>query len=81
MTYSLSFGSPYSFGDQFPGEVDGFGFEVIAEGEIAEHLEERVMAARVADVFEIVMLAAGADAFLRGRRACSRASPGQGRRP
>ena len=40
-------------------------FEIIAEGKIAEHFEERVVAAGVADVFEIVVLAAGADAFLR----------------
>ncbi len=51
---------------QVPGEVDGFGFEVVAEGEVAEHFEERVVAAGVADVFEIVVFAAGADAFLRG---------------
>ena len=53
------------FGQQVPGKVDRFGFEVIAEGEVAEHLEERVVAARVADVLEIVVLAAGANAFLR----------------
>ncbi len=52
--------------DQFPGEVDGFGLEVVAEGEVAEHLEEGVMAAGVADVLQIVVLAAGADALLRG---------------
>ena len=39
--------------------------EVVAEGEIAEHLEEGVMARGVADVIEVVVLAAGADAFLR----------------
>ena len=43
--------------------------EVIAEGEVAEHLEKRVVAARVADVLEIVVLAAGAHALLRGGRA------------
>ena len=43
---------------------DGVGFEVVAEGEVAEHLEERVMAAGVADIFEIVVLAAGAHALL-----------------
>ena len=50
---------------QFPGEVDGVGLEVVAEGEVAQHLEEGVMAAGVADVLEVVVLAAGADAFLR----------------
>jgi len=53
-------------GDEGQGEVDGVGFEVVAEGEVAEHLEEGVMAASVADVFEVVVLAAGADAFLGG---------------
>ena len=43
--------------------------EVVAEGEVAEHLEERMVPARVADVLEIVVLAAGANAFLRRRRA------------
>ena len=51
---------------QLPGVGDGFALEVVAEAEIAEHLEEGVMAAGEADVFEIVMLSAGADAFLRG---------------
>ncbi len=49
---------------EVPGELDGFGFEVVAEGEVAQHFEERVVAAGVADVFQIVMLAAGADALL-----------------
>ena len=52
-------------GDQVPGELDGFGFEIIAEGKIAQHLEEGVMAARIADVLQVVMFAAGAHAFLR----------------
>ncbi|MGA2134382.1 MAG: hypothetical protein ABSH50_18985 [Bryobacteraceae bacterium] len=56
-------------GDQFPGEIDGIGFEVIAEGEIAQHFEEGEMPAGVADVFQVVMLAAGAHAFLRCRGA------------
>ena len=43
--------------------------EIIAEGEIAEHLEEGVVARGVADIVEVVMLAAGAHAFLRRGRA------------
>ena len=62
----LVLGQAVILGDEVPGELDGLGFEVIAEGEIAEHLEEGVMAAGVADVFEVVVLAAGAHAFLRG---------------
>ena len=56
-------------GDQRPGKFDCLGLEIIAEREVAEHLEERVVARRIADVVEIVVLAAGAHAFLRGRRA------------
>ncbi len=44
--------------------------EVTAEGEIAEHLEEGVVAAGVADCFRVFVgkrcFAAGADAFLGG---------------
>ncbi len=58
-------GEAIFLGHQLPGEIDGFALEVIAEGKIAEHFEERMMAASVADVIEIVMLATGAHAFLR----------------
>ena len=62
-------------GDQLPGELDRVGFEIVAEGEIAEHLEERVVARGIADIVEIVVLAAGAHAFLRRwRRGCRAAS-------
>src|SRR5262249_7520374 len=64
----LALGERVVLGEQFPGEVDRLGFEVVAEGEIAQHLEEGVMTAGVADVFEIVVLAAGADALLRSGR-------------
>ena len=56
-------------GDQRPGKLDRFGLEIIPEGEIAEHFEEGVMPGRVADIVEVVMLAAGAHAFLRRDRA------------
>ena len=55
--------------DQFPSPGDGFLLEVVAEGPVAEHLEECVMVGVEADVFEVVVLAAGADALLRVRRA------------
>ena len=48
--------------------MDRLALEVVAEAEIAQHLEERVMARRVADVLEIVVLAARAHAALRARR-------------
>ena len=39
--------------------------EVVAEAEVAQHLEEGVVARGVADVLQVVVLAAGAHAFLR----------------
>ena len=56
-------------GQQLPGEADGVALEVIAEREIAEHLEERVVARRVPDVLQVVVLAARAQAALRSRGA------------
>ena len=49
---------------QLPGEGDRFGFEVIAEREVAEHLEERVVAERRADGVEVVVFAAHTHALL-----------------
>ena len=54
--------------DQGPGVMDRLFLEIIAEGEVAEHLEEGVMPGGIADIVEIIMLAAGAHALLRGRR-------------
>ena len=51
-------------GDQLPGKLDGVFLEVVAEGEIAEHLEEGVVPGGIADIVQVVVLAAGADAFL-----------------
>ena len=48
-----------------PGVLDRGRLEIIAEREIAEHLEEGVMPGRIADIVEIVMLAAGSKTFLR----------------
>ena len=50
---------------QLPRPLDRFLLEVIAEAPVAEHLEKRVVIRVESDVVEIVMLAAGADAFLR----------------
>ena len=55
--------------EKLPGVLDRVALEVVAEGEVPEHFEERVVARRVADVVKVVVLAAGADALLRGRRA------------
>ena len=65
-------------GDQVPGELDRLFLEVVAEREVAQHLEEGVVARGVADILEVVVLAAGAHAFLRGRGAAvGRASRGR----
>ena len=53
----------------FPGVFDRLLLEVIAEGEVAEHLEERVVARGVTHLLEVVVLPAGADALLAGYRA------------
>jgi hypothetical protein len=37
--------------------MDRIALEIVAKAEIAEHFEERVMAGRIADVLEIVVLA------------------------
>ena len=49
---------------QFPCMVDGAFLEIVAEAEVAQHLEEGVMARRIADIVQIVVLAAGPDTFL-----------------
>src|SRR5918999_3390861 len=58
-------------GDELPREGDRFALEVIAKGEVAEHLEEGVVTRGMADLFQVVVLSAGANAFLRGRRSAT----------
>ena len=55
-------------GQQFPGVGDGVLLEIVAETEVAQHLEEGVVARGVADLVEVVVLAAGAHAALRTDR-------------
>ena len=55
--------------DQFPGVGDGVLLEVVAEAEVAQHLEEGVVAIGEAHVLKVVVLAAGAHALLRRGRA------------
>ena len=57
-------GKPEDSGHQVPGEFDRVVLEVVAEREVAQHLEEGVMTGRETDNVEIVVLAAGAHAFL-----------------
>lgn len=48
--------------------MDGVALEIVAEAEVAQHFEESVVPRGVADVFQVVVLAAGAHAFLAGGR-------------
>jgi hypothetical protein len=61
----LRLGQAPLLGQEIPGEFDRMLLEVVAKGEIAEHLEEGVVARGKADIVEIIVLAAGAYAFLR----------------
>ena len=67
--HQIFLGNAQFFRDQFPGKWDRIGFEVIAKAEIAEHLEKRVMARRIAHIVQIIVFAASTHAFLRGRGA------------
>ena len=51
-------------GDELPGEVDRLVLEVVAEREVAEHLEEGAVPVGAADVLEVGVLAAGAQHLL-----------------
>jgi len=55
--------------DQIPSKLDRPILEVISERKVAEHLEEGVMARGIADIVEVIVLAARAHAFLRRHRA------------
>jgi hypothetical protein len=55
-------------GDELPGEADRVALEIVAEREVAEHLEEGVVPGGVPHLLEVVVLAAGAHALLRRRR-------------
>ncbi len=57
------------FGDQLPGELYCYIFKVISKGKIPQHFEKSVMPSRVANIFKIIVFAAGSYAFL-----CSRCS-------
>ena len=62
----LVLGQPIDTGQQFPGVLDGVTLEIVAEAEVAQHLEERMVPGRIANVFQVVVLAARAHAALRG---------------
>ncbi len=51
-------------GQELPRPVDRLALEVVAEAPVAEHLEQRVMARRPADLLEVVVLAGDPQAAL-----------------
>jgi hypothetical protein len=55
-----------SLGDELPGVPDRLDLEVVAEGEVSEHLEEGVVSSAPAHLLEVVVLAGDAHAFLGG---------------
>jgi hypothetical protein len=59
-------GQPELAGQELPAVGDGLSLEVVAEGEIAQHLEEGVMPRGATDVLEVIVLAARAHALLGG---------------
>lgn len=46
--------------------MDGVMLEIVAEAEVAEHLEEGMVACGIAYVLKVIVLAAGANALLGG---------------
>ncbi len=59
-------------GDELPAQRDRQLLEVVAEAEVAHHLEEHEVALGAPDVVEVVVLATGADALLRAHGAAER---------
>ena len=68
MSYASSSHLP-DVGQQRPREREGVLLEVVAEREVPEHFEERVVAVGRPDVVEVVVLAADPHHLLRSRRA------------
>ncbi len=55
-------------GDELPRPRDRFGLEVVAEAEVAEHLEEGEVPVGATHLVEVVVLSAGPDALLDRHR-------------
>jgi hypothetical protein len=51
-------------GHQLPGVLDRFLLEIVAEGEVAQHLEEGLVPRRAPDHLQVVVLARHAQALL-----------------
>ena len=63
---------PKAIGEQVPCKGNGIFLEVVAETEVAHHLEERQMASRPADLIEVVVLTARTNTLLDRRRSAVR---------
>ena len=73
---------PQVLRQQVPGELDRLALEVVTEAPVAEHLEERVVAGRPADLFEVVVLARDAqDPLVVGGPGVASASRHRSARP
>jgi len=48
--------------------LDRAGLEIVAEGEVTQHLEEGVVARSIADIVQVIVLAASPNRLLRRRR-------------
>src|SRR5690606_16185888 len=59
---------PVGGGKELPGVVNGVALEIIAEAEVAQHLEKGVVTRSVTDVLQIIVLATGAHALLAADR-------------
>ena len=66
-------GQLVDLGQQLPGPGQRLALEVVAKAPVAQHLEEGVVARGIAHVFQVVVLAAGAQAGLYRRGAHIRA--------
>ena len=55
---------PVFTGQQFPRVLNGIVFEVVAEAEVTQHFEERVVTRGVTDVFQVVVFTARTHATL-----------------
>ena len=57
---------PERVDEEVPRQVDRLALEIISEGEVAEHLEEGVVARGVPDILQVIVLAPGTQAALGG---------------
>ena len=60
----LIFGETIDTGEKFPCPSNGFLLVIVSKRPVAQHLKERVVVAIFADLFQVVVLATGTDAFL-----------------